>query len=66
MVVSMNNKLVYFFAIIFLALFWGGAIFIARTDSSYDMRKQCSLASFHPDITPEMRVKCRELLRHKL
>jgi len=61
-----SNKLVYFFAIIFLALFWGGVIFISRTDPSYDMRKQCSLVSFHPDITPEMKAKCRELLRHKL
>jgi hypothetical protein len=62
----MSNKLVYFLAIIFLTLFWSGVVFIARIDPSYEMREQCSLASFHPDITPEMRVKCRELLRHKL
>jgi hypothetical protein len=62
----MNNKLVYFFAFTFLTLFWGGVIFIARIDSSYQMKEECSLSSFHPDFTPEMREKCRELLRHKL
>jgi len=62
----MSNKVIYLGMFIFLIVFWGGAIFIARIDLSYDMRKQCSLASFHPDITPEMREKCRELLRHKL
>jgi hypothetical protein len=62
----MNNKVIYLGIFIFLIMFWNAIIFIAKTDKSYAMREQCSIASFHPDITSEMRKKCRELLWHKL
>lgn len=62
----MSNKVIYLGMVIFLIVFWGAIIFIAKTDKSYVIREQCSVASFHPDITSEMREKCREILRHKL
>jgi hypothetical protein len=62
----MNNKVVYFFLFVILAVFWGAVIFMARADPQREMRADCALAEFHPDFTPEMRKQCRELLRHKL
>jgi len=63
---TMSNKVIYFFVFVFIALFWGGVIYLVQMDPQHEVRRDCSIAAFHPDFTPEMKAKCRELLRHKL
>lgn len=62
----MNNKVVYFFLFVILAVFWGAVIFMVRADPQREVRYNCSISGISPDFTPEMKAKCRELLRHKL
>lgn len=62
----MSNKVIYFFVFVFIALFWGGVIYLAQVDPQSEIRYNCSIAEISPDFTIEMKAKCRELLRHKL
>ena len=61
-----SNWLVYCFVFVFVIVFWGGMFYLVQIDPQHEVRRDCSMASFHPDYTPEMKAKCRELLRHKL
>ena len=61
-----SNWLVYCLVFVFIVSFWSGMIYLVKADPQYEARRDCSIAAFHPDYTPEMKAKCRELLRHKL
>jgi hypothetical protein len=62
----MSNKVIYLYMFVFIAVFWGGMFYLVQIDPQREVRRDCSIAEFHPDYTPEMKAKCRELLRHKL
>ena len=62
----MSTFKVYVLLALCLAAFWTLVIWAVMTDPQRGARRDCSIAEISPDFTPEMRQKCRELLRHKL
>jgi len=62
----MNNKTTYRLLAVFLIVFWSGLIWLSFQLATPEKRIDCSVAEFHPDYTPDMKAKCREVRRHKL
>jgi len=65
----MSNRVIYALIAVALAIFWCGflALIVAFSSAVSSNRVyDCSIAEFHPDITPKEREKCRQLRSTKL
>jgi len=62
----MSNAKIYFLLFVFVIGFWGATFYVVLNDPQREIRRDCSIAEISPDFTPEMKQKCRELMRHKL
>lgn len=57
----MKGKLILIFAMLGVVAFWGGLIWLAWQFVPNERVVDCRMAEFHPDFTPEMKQKCREV-----
>jgi len=62
----MSNKIVYTALTVFLTIFWAVMLALGIKLAPKEHRVDCSMAEFHPDITPKEREKCRQLRSTKL
>ena len=61
----MRVQTIYILIAIALTVFWTGFIWLGIRLAPTERKVDCSIAEFHPDITPKQREKCRELRRVK-